>query len=82
MDGNMQTRPITKTPDTYTYLRMMLFKSTSSLSIDRSVQKMSSTFSYIGGFFGAIATALFILKIYTNQAFEVSIGKSLFVSKT
>ena len=79
MDGNMQSRPLTKTPAYYTYLKMMLFKSTSSLTINRSVQKMSSTFSYIGGFFGAIATALFMLKIYTNQAFEVSIGKSIFM---
>lgn len=75
MDGNMQSRPLTKTISSYTYLRMMLFKSSTSLKINRSVQKISSTFSYIGGFFGAIATALFMLKFYTDHSLELSLVK-------
>ena len=59
----------------------MLFKSPTTLQITRIVQKISSTFSYIGGFFGAIATALFLLKVYTDQAFEISLVKTVFILK-
>ena len=78
MDGNMQSRPLTKTVSSYTYLRMMLFKSSTSLKINRTVQKISSTFSYIGGFFGAIATTLFVLKFYTDHSLELSLVKEIF----
>lgn len=81
LDGSMGSRPLTKTPHSTSYLRMMLFKSSTSLKVTRTVQKLSSTFSYIGGFFGAIATALFLLKIYTDQAFEISLIKTVFVWK-
>ena len=37
--------------------------------IKREVQKISSVFSYIGGFFGALTAALFIIKAYTDSAF-------------
>lgn len=62
----MASRPLSKAITSSTYLRVMLFKSNTSLKIKRSVQKMTAIFSYIAGLFGAIATTLFLLRTYTD----------------
>ena len=51
------------------YANIVMFKSSTSIMIKREVQKISSVFSYIGGFFGALTAALFIIKAYTDSAF-------------
>jgi hypothetical protein len=51
------------------YVNIVMFKSSTSIMIKREVQKISSVFSYIGGFFGALTAALFIIKAYTDSAF-------------
>ena len=56
-------------PDKPVYANIVMFKSTTSIMIKREVQKISSVFSYIGGFFGALTAALFIIKAYTDSAF-------------
>lgn len=46
------------------YLSLYLRKSSLSLSIARSFQKIGDTLSYIGGLFSAIMTALLIVNMY------------------
>ncbi len=78
LDGILASRSLTKTLNTTIYSRMMLFKSSTSLTITRSVQKNSSIFSCIAGLFGTLAAAFFLLKIYTDYSFEISLTKTLF----
>lgn len=64
-----------------TYACYYLVKSPTSYSYIRSVQKISTVFSFIGGLISAISAALFILKIYNNLAFEVSVAICIFKPK-
>jgi len=51
-----------------------LVKSSQSVTYNRSVQKLSSVLSYMGGMIGAISALLFILKWYTSLSYEISIA--------
>jgi predicted membrane protein len=53
-------------------------KSANSLVYNRSVQKISSVFSFMGGMIGAVSAVLFIIKIYTRLSFEISIAFEIF----
>ena len=57
---------------------MFLTKSTNSFVYKREVQKISSVFSFMGGMIGAVSAVLFIIKLYTNFSFEISIAQELF----
>lgn len=57
---------------------MFLTKSTNSYVYKREVQKISSVFSFMGGMIGAVSAVLFIIKLYTNFSFEISIAHELF----
>jgi len=57
---------------------MFLTKSTNSFVYKREVQKISSVFSFMGGMIGAVSAVLFIIKLYTNFSFEISIAHELF----
>ena len=50
-------------------LSIAFAKSTSSLTYEREVQKISSVFSFIGGLIGAFSAALFVIKLYTDTSF-------------
>jgi hypothetical protein len=62
-------RPLAINHDNREYANIYMFKSSSSFMIKREVQKISTVFSYIGGFFGAITAALFMVKAYSDSAF-------------
>ena len=51
------------------YFRVMMMKSDTSYKYNRSVQKISTVFSYIGGFYGAISAAFFFLRMYTDDSY-------------
>jgi hypothetical protein len=55
-----------------------LVKSPRSIVYTRSVQKISSVFSFIGGLISAIYAGLFVLKKYSTFAYEFSIACELF----
>jgi hypothetical protein len=61
-----------------TYASYYLVKSPTTYTYQRVVQKISTVFSFIGGLISAISAALFILKIYNNLAFEVSLAICIF----
>ena len=67
IEDRMITHPYTTFRSTYACY--YLVKSPTSYSYIRSVQKISTVFSFIGGLISAISAALFILKIYNNLAF-------------
>lgn len=61
-----------------TFVTFYLAKSSNSIIYTREVQKASAVFSFIGGMIGAISAVFFIVKVYTNVAFEFSISFELF----
>ncbi len=60
------------------YANLYLAKSSNSLKYNRSVQKISAVFSYIGGLVGALTAILFLLKNYTATSLELSMAIELF----
>ena len=63
------------------YAAVYLAKSDNSLVYNRQVQKISTVISYIGGLVGAVTALLFLIKSYTDNSLEVTIGLNLFQSK-
>lgn len=61
-----------------TYLTFSIVKSSNSIVYNRQVQKISSVFSFMGGMIGAVSAVLFIIKVYTSVAFEISIALEIF----
>lgn len=51
------------------YASITIGKSSNSITYNRTVQKLSSVFSFIGGMVSAISTILFFMKIYTNLSY-------------
>jgi hypothetical protein len=56
-------------PDNTNYCTFYFFKSSNSLQIKRSYQKLDDILSYIGGLFGTIVLCLFIIRIYNGYSF-------------
>ncbi len=69
IDGGIQIASYSRNSAYDPYFRLVLIKSDSVFTYTRTVQKISSVFSYIGGFFGALTAALFFVKIYTDSSF-------------
>jgi hypothetical protein len=61
-----------------TYACYLFVKSPTSYAYQREVQKISTVFSFIGGLISALSAALFILKVYNNLAYEVSVAICIF----
>lgn len=61
-----------------TYASYLVVKSPTRYYYKRIVQKISTVFSFIGGLISAISTALFILKLYNNLTFEISLALCIF----
>ena len=60
------------------YASLYLVKSATIYSYERIVQKISAVFSFIGGLISAVSAVLFILKVYNNLAYEVSLAICIF----
>lgn len=60
------------------YITFTLAKSSNSIVYNREVQKISSVFSFMGGMIGAVSAVLFVIKVYTSVAFEISIALEIF----
>ena len=73
---NTNVFPLTNNQVSYVYFS--LTKSSQKYEYTRSVQKISTVFSFIGGIIGALLTALFIMNSYTSFAFEVSLATEIF----
>jgi hypothetical protein len=71
--GGMVTRNALKNRYTIasaeSYCTFFFFKSPTSLAITRSFQKIDEVLSYLGGLFGTIAIALFIVNVYNSYSF-------------
>jgi hypothetical protein len=74
----MKTNIFPLTNDEISYVYFSLTKSSQKYEYKRSVQKISTVFSFIGGIIGALLTALFIMNSYTSFAFEVSMATEIF----
>jgi hypothetical protein len=72
----MEFHPYTTTIGTYA--AYYLVKSPTNHIYQREVQKISTVFSFIGGFVSAISAALFIFKAYNTLAFELTVAISIF----
>jgi len=55
--------------DNGTIATFNIAKSANSLIYTRTVQKISSVFSFVGGMIGAISSLLYIINIYTRLSF-------------
>ena len=60
--------------DSYSYFSLQMIKSTDKYIFERTVQKISTIFSYIGGVISSLLTAFFIMNNYTSFSFEISIA--------
>lgn len=60
------------------YFKFYIRKSSLSLIYERSYTKIDDTFSYIGGLFSAIVTALLLMKKYNEISYELEIAKTLY----
>lgn len=60
------------------YVNFYIAKSADSIVYARSVQKVSSVVSFMGGMIGAVSAVLFIINIYTSFSFEISIALQIF----
>lgn len=80
--GGMVTRNALKNRYTIasseSYCTFFFFKSPTSLAITRSFQKIDEVLSYLGGLFGTIAIALFIVNVYNSYSFEMTLGGVLY----
>lgn len=61
-----------------TYVNFYIYKSGIMWSYNRVFNKLDTFFSYIGGLFGAIMGGIFVMKSFTESAFELSIGERLY----
>ena len=68
--------PISSVFPYYVYIRII--KSTDKYIFQRTVQKLSTIFSYIGGVISSLLTAFFIMNRYTSFSFEISMANELF----
>ena len=59
--------PISSIFPYYIYIRII--KSTDTYTFQRTVQKLSTIFSYIGGVISSLVTAFFVMNKYTSFAF-------------
>ena len=53
-------------------------KASSTTTYTRSFNKIDAYFSYVGGLIGTIIGLIFILNLYTQKAYEISIAHKLF----
>ena len=60
------------------FMTYYIVKSPRTVSVERSVSKISAVFSFIGGLIGAIFAALFIIKEYTSFSFSTNLAINLF----
>jgi hypothetical protein len=60
------------------YAQIMFSKGASTTTYNRSFNKIDSYFSYVGGLVGTIIGLIFIMNIYTEKAYEISISHKLF----
>ena len=51
------------------FATFFIFKSPRSLTIGRSFQKLDEVLAYIGGLFGAVSIAFFLVSIYNEYSF-------------
>lgn len=58
----------------HTYGTFYFFKSPISLYYTRQFQKIDEVFSYIGGLFGTILIAFFLMSIYNTHKYEISLS--------
>ena len=58
-----------KNEDYWNYATIQITKSTDKYTYNRTVQKLSSIFSYIGGVISSLLTAFFIMNAYTSFSF-------------
>ena len=62
-----------------TLARIIITKSPSKTTYERSFNKVDEYFSYVGGLIGTIIGFIFIMEFYTEMAYEVSIAKKIMV---
>jgi hypothetical protein len=60
------------------FATFFIFKSPKSQTITRSFQKIDEVLAYIGGLFGTISIALFLVSIYNEYSFELAIAGYLY----
>ena len=60
------------------YAQISFNKATFTTSYTRSFNKVDNYFSYVGGLIGTIIGLIFILNLYTQKAYEISIAHKLF----
>lgn len=63
------------------YVTFGIAKSSKSTIFNRSVQKISIVFSFMGGLIGVLLAGMFIINSYTSFAFEISIAMEVFQKK-
>ena len=62
-----------------TLARIIIAKTPSKITYERSFNKVDEYFSYVGGLIGTIIGFIFIMEFYTEMAYEVSIAKKIMV---
>jgi hypothetical protein len=63
---------------TKAFASVAFHKAATTTIYNRSFSKVDSYFSYVGGLIGTIIGLIFILNIYTQTAYEISISHKLF----
>lgn len=63
-----------------TYARFSFYKSPYSSVYSRSFQKLDEVFSYIGGLFGIILIAFFLVSSYNSCKYEINLAGYLYHS--
>ena len=59
--------------------QVRITKSSSSVVYHRSFNKVDAYFSYVGGLVGTIIGLIFIMELYTEKAYELSLARKLFL---
>jgi hypothetical protein len=57
--------------------RVFLYKSSTSMTFNRSFYKVDEFFSYVGGLVGVITGAMILLRAYNQANFEISLANYL-----
>lgn len=60
------------------YVSVSIYKSTKSTSVSRTIGKIDTVLSYVGGLFGLIFTGVsFFIGSYSEQKYELYVAESL-----
>jgi hypothetical protein len=59
------------------YAQLFFYKSSTSVTYNRSYYKVDEFFSYVGGLVGVIMGGMMLLSAYNQDSFEFSLAKDL-----